>query len=182
MPNSREDVIKTPVRTSFRHRAPWLIVGLFGGILSAHFISFFESTLERNLILAAFIPMIVYMNDAVGTQLEAFVIRDMSLNRRLNFRRYFLRQFMVVFLIALSASLIIMAYSFLVYQDLRMSEVLGIAMLIGICSSVFTGLIIPRLVSKTRNDPANVSGPIATIIQDMFSVVIYFLIATAILN
>jgi len=46
---------------------------------------------------------------------------------------------------------------------------------------VITGLFIPYAFSKLRFDPANASGPIATIIQDIMSVTIYLLVAKAIL-
>lgn len=73
-------------------------------MLAAGIIGRFEGTLEKNLILAAFIPLMVYMADAVGTQMEAFIIRDLAVNPELEFFRYFRRQFLIVTLIALITS------------------------------------------------------------------------------
>ena len=50
-------------------------------------------------------------------------------------------------------------------------------MLLAILSSVITGLFIPYAFSKLNSDPANASGPVATIIQDILSVTIYLLVA-----
>jgi magnesium transporter len=47
-----------------------------------------------------------------------------------------------------------------------------------ILSSVATGLGIPYFFRKLGEDPANASGPIATILQDIMSIIIFFLIAS----
>ncbi|HEY4498054.1 MAG TPA: hypothetical protein VJA63_00205, partial [Candidatus Paceibacterota bacterium] len=65
---SPEEYFKTPVRTLIKQRAPWLVLGLVGGIFAAQIIGFFEQTLETQLILAAFIPLITYMADAISTE------------------------------------------------------------------------------------------------------------------
>jgi magnesium transporter len=63
----------------FRHRLPWLLLGLVGALLSADLVGSFEGQLERNVILVFFIPGIVYMADAVGTQTETLVVRGLSI-------------------------------------------------------------------------------------------------------
>jgi magnesium transporter len=62
----------------FRHRLPWLLVGLVGALLSADLVGSFKGQLEANVILAFFIPGVVYMADAVGTQTETLVVRGLS--------------------------------------------------------------------------------------------------------
>ena len=64
-----------PVKRRFRHRIPWLLVGLGGAILAADFVGWFEAQLRDKIMLAFFIPGIVYLADAVGTQTETVVIR-----------------------------------------------------------------------------------------------------------
>ncbi|MEW6569883.1 MAG: magnesium transporter [Nitrospirota bacterium] len=174
-------LFELPLSVSVKHRIPWLIVGLLGGILAAKAIGFFEGTLTKNLVLAAFIPLVVYMSDAVGTQMEAFIIRDLAVNPRLNFLRYLTKQLQIVILIASIISVILFLASILLYRDFDIGKVLGITLFSAIISSVFTGLIIPYLLSRLKFDPADASGPIATIIQDILSVIIYFGIASLIL-
>src|SRR6185503_17986463 len=67
------------VLSRLKHRLPWLIVGLVGAILSADLVGMFEAQLQAQVILAFFVPGIVYLADAVGTQTETLVIRGMSL-------------------------------------------------------------------------------------------------------
>jgi magnesium transporter len=57
---------------------PWLFLGLLGAIIAADIVGAFERRLEEHVLLAFFIPGIVYLADAVGTQTEALVIRGLS--------------------------------------------------------------------------------------------------------
>lgn len=56
--------------------------------------------------------------------------------------------------------------------------VLALSLFLGIISSVITGLVIPYLMGRLKQDPANASGPVATILQDILTVAIFFLIAS----
>lgn len=172
-----DDVLNLSVATSFRHRLPWLLVGLVGGLLIAGIIGRFEATLQEHLVLAAFIPLVVYMAGAVGTQMEAFIIRDLAIHPGLPFVRYFLRQLTVVALIGAVLGVLLALYTGWTLGHPGMSAVLGVAVFSAIISSVFTGLVVPFGFSRLRLDPANASAPVATILQDLLSVTIYFSVA-----
>lgn len=176
-----DDILHTSLWRSFAHRIPWLLIGLAGGIVAARVVGTFEQTLSQNLVLAAYIPLIVYMSDAVGTQMEAFIIRDFAIDNKLNFKKYFFSQLLIVVMIATTVSLALLAITHRFYPDSPISIVISVAMFVATVSSVFTGLLIPRFLSSLRQDPANASGPIATVIQDVLSIVIYFTIATKLL-
>lgn len=173
-----DNVLTISVWRALKHRLPWLLIGLLGGILAAKIVGQFEDTLEKNIILAAFIPLIVYMADAAKTQMEIFIIRDIATNPNLEFKKYFLKQLTVVLFLAIITSGTLALIGRFIYQDATISMILGIGLFCAILSSVFSGLLVPYLFSKMRLDPANASGPIATIIQDISSIVIYFLVAT----
>ncbi len=176
-----DNVLDISICRSLLHRSPWLLIGLVGGLFTARVIGFFESTLEKNLILASFIPLIVYMSDAVGTQMEAFVIRDLAIDPKLNFMKYFVKQFRVVLIMGVAFAGLLFLLSVGLYRELRIAIVLALALGGAILSSVITGMVVPYIFGKLKLDPANASGPIATIIQDLISVVIYFSIAQALL-
>jgi magnesium transporter len=173
-----DNIFKISLFQAIKHRIPWLLVGLLGGLLAASIIGSFENILKKNLVLAAFIPLVVYIADAVGAQLEAFAIRDFALFKKLNFIQYFLKQFMVVFTIALLLGSILTLISFGIYREIKLSIVLGSAIIGAILSALASGLFVPFLFRKLKFDPANASGPIGTIIQDILSVLIYFLVAS----
>jgi len=166
---------------SLKHRIPWLIVGLLGGLLVAKIVTLFETTLAKNLVLASFIPLIVYMSDAVRAQMEAYIIRDLALDKSLPFGRYLLRHFMVLATLAFVLSGLLLVSFGVIYGDWNIAFVLGVSLCTAIFSSLATGLIIPYAFERFGMDPADASGPVATIIQDMLSVVIYFGIATVLL-
>ncbi len=179
--NTIDNVMEIPIFTTLKHRLPWLLIGTIGGLLIAQIIGKFEDTLRDNIILAAFIPLIVYIADAVGTQLEAFVIRDFALFRKIDFGRYFTRQLIVVLGLAFLLGVIIAATGWLLYQRGDVAVVLGLAVAAATLSSIFSGLLIPYLFRLLAVDPANASGPLGTIIQDSLSVVIYLVIASSVL-
>ena len=167
---------------SMRHRLPWLIVGLLGGLLAARIVGGFEDVLQRNLILAAYIPLIVYMADAVGTQMEALLIRDLALQPRLQFPAYFFHQFSIVTGIAILLSTGLIGVTFVLHGDWRVALTVSSALFAAILTSVITGLCIPYFFGRLKFDPADASGPIATIIQDILSVMVYFGIANVLLS
>lgn len=177
-----DTVLEIPYGRAVKHRLPWLFLGLFGGIVTAHFIGFFEKTLNKDIILAFFIPLIVYMSSAVGTQMQAFVIRDFALVRSLEFRRYFFKECFIVLMLALIISGSVVVAGFFLRWDLNLILVLGLSLSVTILSSIFTGIIIPYFFRKLGQDPANASGPVATIIQDFLSVAIYLGIASLVMG
>lgn len=178
---ANNDIFHLPIHKSLQYRLPWLLLGLFGGILTSGIISSFEEILTKNLILATFIPLIVYMADAVGTQMEAFIIRDLAVEPHMKFWRYFSRQFSIVVLIGAIISVFLFGISTLLYHDITISFVISLALFCAVISSIISGLAIPFIFNKCKLDPANASGPIATILQDVFSVFVYFSIASLLL-
>lgn len=60
------------------HRMPWLLIGLAGAFLAAAIVGSYEKQIGANVVIAFFIPGIVYMADAVGTQTETLVVRGLS--------------------------------------------------------------------------------------------------------
>ncbi|HKK54005.1 MAG TPA: magnesium transporter, partial [Patescibacteria group bacterium] len=118
---------------------------------------------------------------AVGTQAGFFIVRDLAIKKKINFLAYSWRQFRVILSLGFFLSILIFAVSYLFYNNLAISLVLSLAILVTIISSIITGIFIPYAFSKLRFDPANASGPIATILQDIISVGLYLLIAKALL-
>lgn len=173
-----DDILAIPLFTAFRHRLPWLIVGLFGGMLAALIVGIFEKTLSNNLVIAGFIPLIAYMSAAVGTQIEVFVIRDLSMNARLPFLRYTFRHSVLVIFLGLTLSVIFGVTSMILYGDGIVSLVVSLALFFTMISALLSALLVPYVLSLCNTDPANATGPLATIIQDITSVTLYLLIAS----
>jgi magnesium transporter len=77
---ARDAIEGPPVRRAV-HRLPWLFVGLAGSALAAMVMAKFEAVLRAHLVLIFFLPGIVYIADAIGTQTEAIAVRGLSISR-----------------------------------------------------------------------------------------------------
>ncbi|MBE0477150.1 MAG: magnesium transporter [Coriobacteriia bacterium] len=163
-----------------RRRLPWLVVGLAGGMLATEVVRGFEATLQRRLELAFFIPVIVYMADAVATQTETIFIRSMATGS-LDVRRYVVREQGIGALIALASAALMAAFAQLRFGEPRISAIVGLSMLASIFAGVSIAVLIPWALARLGKDPAYGAGPFATIVQDVLSIVIYFVVATAVL-
>lgn len=172
------NVLEMPVSKSFWRRIPWLLVGLFGGIVLAHFLGFFEDTLRENIILAAFIPVITYISNATAIQVQTVFIRDLAIHENLLMKKYFFKQLFISLLIAVCCSVLLLVSALLGWTQSHIIIIISISMFFTIIFAVSLSLLVPYIFKKIKLDPGIASGPFSTILQDISSVIIYFLIAT----
>ncbi len=164
-------------------RIPWLIFGLLGGIFAARIIGFFEAPLKSHFILAAFIPLIVYVSGAVSVQTQTLFIRNLTLNSRLEIKKYLLREIKTGFLIALVLGGLLFLLSVSLFSaPYFIGIILGVSLFLAILTTILIGVFIPWILQKLKKDPAVGSGPFGTIICDVLSLMIYFLVASLMLN
>lgn len=164
-----------------RLRLPWLVLGLVGGVAAAVVVGWFESTLAEQLILAAFIPAIVYMADAVGSQTQMLFIRALSVDETLSVGKYLKRELIVNFLLGLVLSVLAFCLSFVWLQSILVSSILGISIFLTVWFTVIVAIALPWFFSRAGQDPAVASGPLATVVRDIVSLCIYLLVATTLL-
>lgn len=162
-----------------RSRLPWLLLGLSGGALSTFLVRSYSEALEAELALAFFIPVIVYMNAAVGTQAQIIFVRYSALEK-VNLVKSLVFELKVSTLVAITLSSIIFLFTGILI-DFKIAAIVGLSMFLGILSSAFIGTIVPWFLEKRGKDPAIGSGPFTTIVQDLLSITIYFAIASALL-
>lgn len=168
--------LEEPVLRRFFHRLPWLLVGLAGALMTANVVSWFERDLRTNVMLAFFLPAIVYIADAIGTQTETLAIRGLSVG--VSIQGIVGRE--VVTGLAIGAGLAVVAGLLIVWRWGAADVALVVALSLLATSAMATGvaLVLPWIINRFGADPAFGSGPLATIIQDMLSVMIYLGIAT----
>lgn len=172
-----ENTLAVPLFQGILHRIPWLLIGLFGITLSALFISLFEAQLQKYLIIAFFIPAIVYMSNALGTQHQTLFIRDLALmGKELKLKKYFLKIMIISLILAITIGFILFLIISLFWKQPYIAFVVSFAMSITLILTSFSALSITLLIKKLKMDPALGSGPFATIISDMSSIIVYFLI------
>ncbi|OGM59837.1 hypothetical protein A2892_00925 [Candidatus Woesebacteria bacterium RIFCSPLOWO2_01_FULL_39_10b] len=170
---------KSKVWAVVKSRLPWLLLGLAGGIASTLIVDKFSQILETELTLAFFIPVIVYMNDAVGTQTQTIFVRYSALEK-IVFIKSLLQETKAAILIGAVLSSTIFAFS-AVWLNMKVAAIVSLSMFLGIVSSAIIGTSIPWFLQRLGKDPAIGSGPFTTILQDLLSIFIYFSIASIIL-
>ncbi|RMH79647.1 MAG: magnesium transporter [Acidobacteria bacterium] len=153
-------------------RLPWLVLGLMGGLMAAGVVNVFESELQKQVKLAFFIPTIVYLADAIGTQTEAIVVRSLALKMDMDIAM----EVKTASAIGLSLMLFTLVAIFLLWGDSRLALVVSLAIFVASSVAGLIASLLPILLEKLRLDPAHGSGPLATVIQDIVSIVIYFLV------
>ncbi|MFH1225192.1 MAG: magnesium transporter [Candidatus Diapherotrites archaeon] len=177
-----ENSMAVPLSKSIAHRVPWLIIGLLGALLVAASMGVFEGTLEKYIILVFFMPAIVYLSDALGTQLQTIFIRDLAImGEELKMRQYVFRQMAIALLIALIISGLLLGAVSLFWGQPHIAAVISISAFAALIITSFTALAITAIIRKIGHDPALGGGPFATIISDATSIMVYFAVATLLL-
>ena len=167
------------VRMRLWHRLPWLAIGLVGAMASAGIVASFEDQLERQVLLAFFVPAVVYMADAVGTQTETVVIRGMALG--VSLRSIARRELATGAIIGMLLAAAFFLFARAVWGDVRVAAVVSLALLVSASVATVVAMLLPYALQRLGRDPAFGSGPLATVIQDLLSIAAYFAIATALL-
>jgi len=177
--NPARDIMSTSVITHFRKRILWLIVGLVGGMVAAGVVSIFESSFAEQLVLVAFIPAVVYMADAVGSQTQMIFVRSMAVDHAFAMRSYIWREIRINLLLSSVLGVLMFLLSYLWLGLPTVSIILGISIALTIVVSMMIAIGLPWILQKCKQDPAIASGPPATVSRDILSLVIYFLVIAA---
>ncbi|OGE75537.1 MAG: hypothetical protein A3C85_03585 [Candidatus Doudnabacteria bacterium RIFCSPHIGHO2_02_FULL_48_21] len=175
-----EDDLKEPVGHLVEHRLPWLILGLLGGLVTSVIVSEFEQILAADVRLAFFIPIIVYMSDAVGTQTETIFVRHLKQTGK-GFWRYLAKETLLGLSVGLIFGIIIGSFAAYWLSSAAIGLTVGLAMFINVALAPILATCVPELLYKEHTDPALGAGPLATIIQDLISLLIYFFVASLII-
>ncbi|MEO3756933.1 magnesium transporter [Mycobacterium sp. B14F4] len=161
------------------HRLPWLVVGLVGAMLSAGLMAAFEARLDAVLAVAFFVPGIVYLADAVGTQTETLAIRGLSVG--VGIRRILVPEALTGLTVGVLLGLVMMPLVVLMTGDGRLAVAVSFAVLAASSIATVVALLLPWLLQTFGRDPAFGSGPLATVIQDLLSILIYLGAVTVLL-
>ncbi|MBL8796753.1 MAG: magnesium transporter [Planctomycetia bacterium] len=162
-------------------RLPWLLVGLLGSMLATLVMASFEHVLQAQVAVAFFVPAIVYLADAIGTQTEAIAVRYLSM-RHVPLGELLLGELLAGLLIGLSLGLLVFPAVALGFGNPRLALAVSLAIVFAGGCAASIGLVFPWLLSRAGWDPAFGSGPAATIIQDVLSLLIYFAMVVALVR
>ena len=167
-----------PVGRRLWHRLPWLAVGLLGAMASAAIVGAFEEQLERQVLLALFVPAVVYMADAVGTQTEALVIRGLSVG--VPARNVVFRELATGLVVGALIAVGFIPFAYLVWDNGAIAATVGMALFASTSTATAVAMALPYALDALGHDPAFGSGPLATVVQDLLSILIYFAVALSV--
>jgi magnesium transporter len=168
-----------PVRRRLWHRLPWLLLGLCGVFLAADIVQGFEELLRVQVMLAFFMPGIVYLADAVGTQTETVIVRSLSLG--VPMRRMLAREVLTGIVIGLVLAAITGPLVLWQWGDYRLALSVSVSVLAASSTATATAMALPWVFQSLALDPAFGSGPLATVIQDLISIWIYLTVSSLVL-
>jgi magnesium transporter len=153
------------------------LVGLAASVLAAVIVGRFEKDLADNLLLFFFIPGVVYMADAVGTQTETLVVRGLATG--IHVRGIFRREMLTGLVLGLVIGMLAVPLALLLWGRTDVALVVGISLWAACSTATAVAMLLPYALSRMGADPAFGSGPLATVIQDLLSLLIYFGVASA---
>ncbi len=187
-----EPYMEMPLFKLLRKRAPWLIILFIGEMFTASAMSFFENEIERAVVLALFIPLIVSSGGNSGSQAATLIIRALALGEVTlkDWWRVVKREIISGLILGLILGVIgflrVAAWATFtnIYGPhwLLIGITIGIT-LIGVCTwGTVMGSMLPLVLKRFGADPATSSAPFIATLVDVTGLVIYFSIAATILS
>ena len=164
-------------------RLPWLIVGLIGGIGAAFVMVGFDEILIQNEILFYFTPLIAAMAGNVGVQSSAIIVQGLandeirgSINNRL------FKETLLSILNGVILAILLFLFIYFWKGDTNIALALSVALVAVVIVAGIIGTFIPLFLNKSGIDPAIATGPFITTSNDIFGILIYFMVAKLILQ
>ena len=164
-----EEDIFAPVFQTARRRAVWLGVNLVTAVLASWVIGLFEEAIEKLVALAVLMPIIASMGGNAGTQTLTNVIRGLGVGTIsfANARIVLKKELLVGGLNGLIWALVVALVSILWYQNYGLAAIVAVAMLVNICVSSISGVMLPVLLDRIGIDPSLAAGVALTTITDV---------------
>jgi magnesium transporter len=161
-----------------------LLGGLAGQIGSVLVLRHFERGLESMVALAFFIPVIMAMAGNIGIQSSSVVVRGLATGEVDIYRigRHLLREITTALLTGSIISVCLFFVAGVLVGDLQLAVVLALAMLLVILCAALIGAGVPLLLHRFGVDPAVATGPFITTANDIFGLLIYLGLASAMLS
>jgi len=164
-------------------RLPWLIVGLIGGIGAAFVMVGFDEILIQNEILFYFTPLIAAMAGNVGVQSSAIIVQGLanddirgSINNRL------FKETLLSILNGVILAILLFLFIYFWKGDTNIALALSVALVAVVIVAGIIGTFIPLFLNERGIDPAIATGPFITTSNDIFGILIYFMVAKLILQ
>ena len=183
-----EPYLEMPLVKLFRKRVGWLIILFIGELFTATAMGYFEDEIQKAVVLALFIPLIISSGGNTGSQASTLIIQAMAMGEISisNWWRVMRRE--IIQGLMLGAVLGLLGFTRVVVWASIMPDVYGpnyfpIGLSVGIALAgvvlwgTLTGSMLPLILKKLGADPAVSSAPFVATLVDVTGLVIYFSVA-----
>ena len=182
---SDKPYLKTSVWEIYKHRIPWLMLLMVSATFTGLIISSFEEALAAQLVLTAYIPMLMDTGGNSGSQASVTIIRGLSLNE-IQFRdiaTVIWKEIRIAVLCGLTLSAVsFLKLMFLDKVGTLVSLSVSLTLAVTVTIAKFIGCTLPMLAKKLGFDPAVMASPFITTVVDALSLLTFFTIAKAIIG
>ncbi len=181
----------------FGIRFPWLVINLVGLAMAGLLIHWFELRLSEALFLLPFVPVVMGMGGNIGSQTSTIAVRGLATGRitlqRKTSRQFLWQQFKVGTLIGIACAVLAGIGAFFLPQIgildlgsgvelLPYAFVVGVSLFLAILVASVNGAFIPLVFEKLGIDPAVAAGPLVTTSNDISGIIIYFGLASLLID
>jgi magnesium transporter len=176
-----------------RKRGGWLAVLFLGEMLTATAMGYFEFEIQRAAMIALFVPLIISSGGNSGSQATTIIIRSLALREIMlrDWRRIAARELTTgvalgLFLGLIGALRVVLWYYFGWHDygghPYRMATTVWMSLVGVVAFGAVVGSMLPMIMHRLRLDPASASAPFVATLVDVTGLVIYFMIAIALLR
>ncbi|MDR0889948.1 MAG: magnesium transporter [Oscillospiraceae bacterium] len=191
MTPSDKTYLRSSVGDLFKHRIPWLMLLMVSATFTGMIITGFESALAAQVVLTAFIPMLMDSGGNSGSQSSVTIIRALSLGELelSDLPRVIWKEIRTAVLCGVSLAAACFAKIMLVDRLLMGNTEVTATVALVVCMTLaltilvakFVGCTLPMFAKKVGFDPAVMASPFITTIVDALSLLVYFAIANMLL-
>jgi len=182
---SERPYFQTRVWELYKSRVVWLLLLMVSAAFTGAIITHFESALAAQVILTAFIPMLMDTGGNCGSQSSVTVIRGLSLGE-IQYRDWLKvgwKEIRVGLLCGVTLAVVnLLRLSLLDGLEMKVALTVSLTLVVTVVVSKLLGCFLPILASRLRMDPAVMASPLITTIADAISLIVYFRIAALLLG
>ena len=177
------DINMSPLEAA-KKRAPWIVSLMFLGMITASTIGGFEDTLETIVLLAVFMPLVMGSAGNAATQSLVVAVRSIALGtiNRKNVMKMIRRELGTGIILGIACMIVIFGVITLLYDNMLIGFIVGVSIFAALSVATMIGTIVPLLINRLKLDPAVASGPFITTLMDNLGLIIYFTVATSMLQ
>lgn len=185
----KEERLATPWQRSFKFRHPWLLINLLTVFAAAAVVGYFQDTIDRIVVLAAFLPVLAGQSGNLGAQSLAVTIRGMTLGelRGMSLGRLMTKEAWLGLLNGTVTGLLAGGGMYWAASSQGLENPLGLglvtltAMALACMLSGLAGVVVPIAMRRFGADPATASAIFLSTITDISSMAFFLAFATMLL-